>query len=80
MWNSIVSYITSSVGAAFNWFSQLMGAVPGAWDTVFTIFVILAISRFLLGPLLGVAFSGSSDRAKIKAMKHQNTLRNKAKE
>lgn len=80
MWDSVVNIVVSGVLAGFDWFSQLMDAVPGAWGTVFTIFVILAVSRFLLGPILGVAFSGSSDRAKIKAMKHKNALRNKAKE
>lgn len=79
MWNSVVNIVVTSVGAAFNWYGQIMDAVPGAWDTIFTIIVILILSRFLLGPILGAAFSGSSDQAQIRRMKHQNKLRSAAK-
>ena len=65
MWNFAVEIVTSSVASAFGWFQQILDAAPGAWDTIFTVFVILVISRFLLAPVLGVAFGGrGSDRAK----------------
>lgn len=79
MWNSVVNIVVTSVTAAFNWFGQIMDAIPGAWDTIFTIIVILILSRFLLGPILGAAFSGSSDQAQIRKMKHQNKLKEAAK-
>lgn len=66
MWDFVLDLIYSSVVSAFNWFSSVLNAAPGAWDTIFTIFVILALSRFLLGPLLGVSFSGQSDKASTK--------------
>lgn len=80
MWNKVVQIIVSSVNGCFSWFDRLMNAIPGAWGSVFTIIVILILARFLLGPILGVTFSGSSDKAKISAMKKQNRLRNKANE
>lgn len=63
MWQFVLNLITSSVTAAFSWFGSILDAAPGAWDSIFTVFVILAISRFLLGPVLGVAFSVGSDKA-----------------
>ena len=65
MWNFVVELVTGAVTSAFGWFQQILDAAPGTWDTIFTIFVILAISRFLLAPVLGVVFGGrGSDRAK----------------
>ncbi len=65
MWNDAVSLVTSAVVSAFGWFQQILDAAPGAWDTIFTVFVIFMICRFLLSPVLGVAFGGrGSDRAK----------------
>lgn len=63
MWNQIVNIVTSGVTACFTWFADLMNALPGAWDTIFTIVVIILISKFLLGPLLGTDFSAGSDMA-----------------
>lgn len=65
MWTSVVQIIVDSVSQAFDWFNSLILSIPGAWDTVFTIIVILLLSRFLLGPLLGAAFRvGQSDSAR----------------
>lgn len=80
MWNSVVNLLVSAITSCFSWFDSLMQAIPGAWNTVFTLIVIFILSRFLLGPILGVAFSGSSDKARIKQMRHENHLREKAKE
>lgn len=64
MWNSVVNIIVQAVSSCFSWFDQLMKAIPGAWNTVFSIVVILVISRFLLSPVLGSLFSRGSDRAR----------------
>lgn len=64
MWNQIINIVISGVTSCFTWFSDLMNALPGAWDTIFTIVVILLISRFLLGPILGSVFGPGSDRSK----------------
>lgn len=63
MWNDVVNIVSSGIMVCFSWFSQLMNSLPGAWDTIFTIIVIIIISRFLLGPLLGTDFSAGSDMA-----------------
>lgn len=80
MWNTILDFIYNAVVSAFGWFQQILDAAPGAWNSIFTLFVILALSRFLLGPLLGVSFSGQSDQAKIKSMAKKQRLSNSAKE
>lgn len=80
MWNSVVQIIVSSVTSCFSWFDRLISAIPGSWNTIFTIIVILILARFLLGPVLGVAFSGGSDKAKVSAMRKENKLRAKARE
>lgn len=66
MWEFVLDLISSAVISAFGWFSQILDAAPGAWDSIFTLFVIVILSRFLLGPILGVLFSGGigSDKAK----------------
>ena len=69
MWSTILDFFSSAINAAFSWFGQIMDAVPGAWSTVFNLIVIMILSRFLLGPLLGALFnpsSGSSDTSKRK--------------
>ncbi len=66
MWQNVLDLVYSAVVSAFGWFQQILDAAPGAWNTIFTIFVIFALSRFLLGPLLGVTFSGQSDQAQVK--------------
>lgn len=79
MWNDVVSLVTSAVTSAFSWFQQILDAVPGAWDTIFTVFVILVISRFLLGPVLGVSFIGpGSDTAK--GLKNRAEFRRRSRE
>lgn len=80
MWNSVVDLIVTSVGACFDWFGSVFSAIPGAWNTVFTIIVIFILSRFLLGPVLGAAFTGRSDQAKIARYKKEKRLRDKARE
>lgn len=67
MWNAIVNMILTACNAVWSWTEQLFDAIPGSWDTVFTVILIYIISRYLLGPLLGVAFRGGSDRASAKA-------------
>ena len=79
MFAAATDVVITGIKACFGWFSQIMDAMPGAWSTIFTLFTIFVICRFLLGPVLGAAFSGSSDRAKIKAMKHQNKLKDAAR-
>lgn len=79
MWNAVLNLLAAGFNACFSWFDTLMKAIPGAWDTIFTLIVIFILCRFLLGPVLGVAFSGSSDKAKIKQMQHENKLKEKAK-
>ena len=63
MWNFAVDIVVSAVSSVFSWFGQIMDAIPGAWDTIFTIIVILIISRFLLSPVLDFALHGGSDEA-----------------
>lgn len=79
MWNYTVELCSHAVISAFGWFQQILDAAPGAWNAIFTMFAIFVVSRFLLGPVLGASFSGQSDRATIKAMKHQNKLREASK-
>lgn len=64
MWETVIDMLVTAVTAAFNWMSAFFNAAPGSWDALFTLFVIVILSRFLLGPLLGVAFGGRSDKAK----------------
>ena len=64
MWNWAVNLIATGVTSAFGWLGSIFDAAPGAWSSLLTIFVILAVSRYLLGPILGMAFSGASDRAR----------------
>lgn len=80
MWQNVLDLVYSAVVSAFGWFQQILDAAPGALNTIFTIFVIFALSRFLLGPLLGVTFSGQSDQAKIKGIAKQQRLNAAAKE
>lgn len=80
MWQTVLDLIYNAVLSAFGWFQQILDAAPGAWSSIFTLFVILVLSRFLLGPLLGVAFSGQSDQAKMKSIAKQQRLTHAAKE
>lgn len=80
MWNSAVNLIVEAVVSCFNWLEEFLSAIPGSWDTLFTIIVLFILSRFLLGPLLGAAFCSGSDQAKIARYRKENRLRNKAKE
>lgn len=64
MWNWVLNLITTAVTSAFAWFQSILNAAPGAWNAIFTLFVILVICRFLLAPVLGVTFGGrGSDKA-----------------
>lgn len=79
MWSFVLNLITSSVASAFGWLQQIFNAAPGAWDSIFTLFVILAICRFLLGPILGVAFgvAGSDKSKKAKGKDSNNNGKSK---
>lgn len=63
MWNSVLNILISAITSCFSWLDRFFDAIPGAWDTIFTLITIIVISRFLLRPILGV-FSIGSDRAK----------------
>lgn len=80
MWDSAVSVVVRGVTACFEWMGQLFDAVPGSWGSVFTVIVILMLSRFLLGPILGASFSGSSDKVKVARYRKEAKLRDKARE
>lgn len=68
MWYDVLDMIATAVTSAFGWFGDILEATPGAWDTIFTLFVILVLSRYLLGPILGAMFRGGvgSDTARKK--------------
>ena len=66
MWNTIVEYLIFLFSSVLSWLTSIFNAIPGSWDTLFTIFVIFMIARYLLGPILGVAFSAGSDKAQKK--------------
>ena len=80
MFADALGIVITGVTACFGWFDQLISYFSGAWSTLFTLFVIFVIVRFLLGPALGVTFSGSSDKAKVARYRKEQQLRNKAKE
>ena len=63
MWSFVVDSLVSLFGSIFSWVTSIFNAIPGSWDTLFTLFVIFMIARFLLGPVLGFAFSAGSDKA-----------------
>lgn len=69
MWSSVLNIIISAINACFSWFDRLMQALPGAWDTIFTLITIIVISRFLLKPLVGWTFSVGSDKVSKKLSK-----------
>lgn len=71
MWDLVIDLLINSVSSAFEWFNKILASATGAWDTIFTLFVIVILSRFMLGPLLGVAFGGRSDKAKKSGDKHE---------
>lgn len=75
MWNSAVAVVVDGIEAAFSWMGQIFEAVPGSWSTVFTVIVILILSRFLLGPLLGASFSLGSDKIKRVAKNTVNEMK-----
>lgn len=62
MWSEILLMFSNIINFVFNTFTTLFNAIPGAWDTVFTLIVITMVFRFILAPL----FSGGSgsDNAK----------------
>lgn len=64
MWNTILTVIINAITACFNWFDRLMQAIPGSWDTIFTLITIIIISRYLFGPLVGFVFSPGSDKVR----------------
>lgn len=64
MWTSIIEYLSTAINAVISWTTTLFNSIPGSWDSIFTLFVIVIICRYLLGPVLGVAFNAGSDRAK----------------
>lgn len=66
LWSDIVSYILTAITAVFNWAYDIFNGIPGSWDTVFTLFVIIMASRFILGPFLGSVLNTGSDRARRK--------------
>lgn len=61
MWENILNILIAAINACFGWFDRLMQAIPGAWDTIFTLITIIVISRFLLAPLVGWTFTVGSD-------------------
>lgn len=63
MFSTAVDICVTGINACFSWFAQIMDVMPGAWSTIFTLFTIIVICRFLLGPLVGVTFDAGSDRA-----------------
>lgn len=62
MWNEILLMFSNIINFAFNTFVTLFDAIPGAWDTVFTLIVIIMVTRFILAPLFSVG--SGSDNAK----------------
>lgn len=63
MWESVLNIIIQMLNSCFSWMISVYNAMPGAWDTVFTMFVLIMISKFLLGPIGGFAFNAGSDVA-----------------
>lgn len=64
MWENVLNILIAAITSCFNWFDRIMSAIPGAWDTIFTLITIIVISRFLLGPLIGFVFSPGSDKVR----------------
>lgn len=73
MIDQIVDFLTSAVSAGVNLSGQLFNAT-GTWPLVFAGFSIIMISRFILGPILGFTFSGSSDLASSKKKSSSKTV------
>lgn len=69
MWEFALNLITTSLASAFSWFGSILDSAPGAWDSIFTIFVIFAISRYLLAPILGLTLGGVGRSDKVKGDK-----------
>lgn len=63
MWNSVLNILISAISSCFSWLDCLFNAIPGAWDTIFTLITIIVISRFLLKPVVGFVFTPGSDKA-----------------
>ena len=78
MWNSAVKIVTDAVTACFGWFGDLLDAIPGSWDSIFTLIVIILISRSLLAPVLGFSFGVGSDT--VKAHKSKAEFRRRSRE
>lgn len=64
MWNNVLNLLINGITSCFSWFDRMFQAIPGAWDTIFTLITIIVISRFLLKPLVGFVFSPGSDKVK----------------
>lgn len=63
MWNSVLDILIIAISSCFSWLDRMFNAIPGAWDTIFTLITIIVISRFLLQPLIGFVFNRGSDKA-----------------
>lgn len=64
MWNQVIDILFQGINAAFGWLGDIFASIPGSWDTIFTIIVIMILSRSILGPILGAAFNLGSDRVR----------------
>ena len=73
MWSFVVDSLVSLFSSIFSWVASIFNAIPGSWDTLFTLFVIFMIARFLLGPIIGVTFTAGSDIAAEKTKDYLNT-------
>lgn len=80
MWESVVNILVQLLGTCFSWMTTIYNAMPGAWDTFFTLFVIIVISKFLLGPIGGFAFNAGSDvAAAVNKMRSSGKKKNEGK-
>ena len=78
MWQTVLDMIYMGFVSSFGWFTDILSAAPGAWNTIFTVFVILTLSRFLLGPLLGASFGVGSDT--VQGHKNKAEFRRRSRE
>lgn len=62
LWEWAISFVATCINEVFSLFDRVFSALPGAWATLLTFVVILAIQRFLLKPL-GFG-AGKSDSVK----------------
>lgn len=78
MWTTIIDYLTTAINAVLSWTTTLFNSVPGAWDSIFTLFVIVIICRFLLGPVLGFSIGVGSDT--VQGHKNKAEFRKRTRE